>query len=254
MKISIITASFNRERTIGDTIESVLSQDYSDIEYIIIDGASKDGTMAVVEKYRDKIAHVVSEKDSGMYEGINKGIALATGDVIGLLHSDDIFYASDTISRIAKEFKRTRAQFVYGNGIFVKQNNKDSIVRDWISGFYTREKVQRGWLPLHTSVFVRREVIEKCGNYDQKYKISADSEWLLRCLYDNDLRVSYINEYIVCMRMGGYSTNFSMTKRKWREDLQLYHQHGLSPYFSLFCKIMQKVPQFAKAWMRRRLK
>lgn len=254
MKVSIITSCFNRERTIRDTIESVLSQDYPDIEYILIDGNSTDGTMDIVNEYRDRISVVVSEPDGGMYEGINKGIRLATGDIVGLMHSDDVFYANDTVSTIVNEVRRTGADFVYGNGLFVKPYDMNIVVRDWISGGYTRDKVKRGWLPLHTTVYVKRHVFTICGLYDETYRISADSDWQVRCLYKESLRVSYINAYIVRMRMGGASTSFKMTRAKWREDLRMYKEHGLNAYVSLTFKVMSKVPQFAVARIKRKIR
>ncbi|MCQ2204861.1 MAG: glycosyltransferase [Bacteroidales bacterium] len=247
MKVSLITSCYNREKTIRDSIESVLSQDYDDIEYIVVDGASKDSTMSIVNEYRDRISIIVSEPDHGMYEGINKGIKLATGDIVGLIHSDDVFYASDTISTIVREFERTRAELVYGNGLFVKPTDMNYVVRNWKSGDYVQSRLKRGWLPLHTTVYVKRSVFDKVGYYNEKYKISADSDWLLRCLYKNSLRVSYIDDYIIRMRMGGASTSFSKTMEKWREDIDLYHRMGLNPYFSLTCKVLSKIPQFARA-------
>lgn len=247
MKVSIITTCFNREKTIRSTIESVLSQDYPDIEYIVIDAVSTDSTLSIINEYADKISKIISEPDNGMYEGINKGINLATGDIIGLMHSDDVFYATDTISRIVNEIKRTNADMVYGNGLFVKPTDLNFVVRDWISGGFVRSRIKRGWLPLHTSVYVRKNVFDTCGKYNEQYKISSDTDWLVRCLYKHSLNVSYINEYIVKMRMGGASTSIRLSKRKWKEDLKIYHSHGLSPYISVTCKVLSKVPQFVLA-------
>lgn len=250
MKVSIITSCYNREATIRESIESVLSQVYNDIEYIVVDAKSTDKTLDIINEYKDRITTIISEPDNGMYEGINKGIKLATGDIIGLLHSDDVFYADDTISRIANEIKRTKSQLVYGNGIFVKPSNMNHIMRDWISGQYIPSKITRGWLPLHTTVFAKRQVFDIVGYYDERYKISADSDWLIRCLYKANLKVAYINDYIVRMRMGGASTSFRLTKAKWKEDLNLYHRHGLNPFFSLTCKVLSKIPQFVIAKLK----
>ncbi|MCQ2230056.1 MAG: glycosyltransferase [Bacteroidales bacterium] len=247
MKVSIITCCFNREKTIRDSIESLLSQNYSDIEYIVIDGASKDHTMDIVNEYKDKIDIIVSEPDKGMYEGINKGIRRATGDIVGLLHSDDVFYANDTITRVVNEFERTQAQFVYGNGIFVKPNDMNNVVRDWESGPYQKSYLKRGWLPLHTTVFVDRSLFDIVGLYNENYKISADSEWLLRCLHKESIRVSYLNDYIIRMRMGGASTSMKLTWKKWKEDMKIYHSFGLNPYISLSMKVLSKIPQFVTA-------
>ena len=159
MKVSIITSCFNREATIGQAIESVLSQDYPDIEYIVVDGASKDGSLQVINRYKDRIAKIISEPDKGMYEGINKGVQAATGDIIGLLHSDDFLFDRHVISDIVRKFSETGAELVYGNGLFVDFEHTDRPVRDWISGNYRKWKVKCGWLPLHPTVYIRREVM-----------------------------------------------------------------------------------------------
>lgn len=145
MKVSIITSCFNREVTIGDAIESVLSQTYPDIEYIVIDGASKDNSLAIIKRYETQIAQIVSERDKGMYEGINKGLKRATGDIIGLIHSDDFFYSKDSIAQIVKKFEETDADLVYGNGLFVDFADTNKVVRNWISGTYSKGKMRRGW-------------------------------------------------------------------------------------------------------------
>lgn len=251
MKVSIVTSCFNRAGTIANSIESVLSQDYADIEYIITDGASTDGTMDVVNRYADRISSIASEPDKGMYEGINKGLRKATGDIVGLLHSDDCFYATDTISRIAHEFERTGADLIYGNGIFVRASDTNYVVRDWVSGGYERQAVAKGWLPLHTTVFVRRNVLESVGYYNEGFKISADTDWLIRCLYESDLKVAYLDDYIVQMKMGGASTSFKLMKKKWAEDAKIYKSHNLPIYLSLTLKIVSKIPQFTKAAFRR---
>jgi glycosyltransferase involved in cell wall biosynthesis len=151
MKVSIITSCFNREATIGQAIESVLSQDYPDIEYIVVDGASKDGSLQVINRYKDRITKIISEPDKSMYEGINKGVQAATGDIIGLLHSDDFLFDRYVISDIVRKFSETGAELVYGNGLFVDFEHTDRPVRDWISGNYRKWKVKCGWLPLHPS-------------------------------------------------------------------------------------------------------
>lgn len=253
MKVSIITSCFNRKATIAASIESVLAQTYDDIEYIVVDAASNDGTVDIINNYKDHIASFSSEPDSGIYEGLNKGIRRATGDIVGILHSDDIFYATDTVARVVEEFERTEAEFVYGNGIFVKANDDNYVMRDWISGGYVRDAIPKGWLPLHTTCFVRREVFQRVGYYDQSYRISADTDWLIRCLYVNSLRVAYLDQYIVRMRMGGASTSFSLTKKKWQEDLSIYSKYGIGRFIPLSLKIVSKIPQFVKARVKRYL-
>lgn len=251
MKISIITSCFNREATIGQAIESVLAQDYPDIEYIVVDGASKDGSLEVINRYRDRISRIVSEPDKGMYEGINKGIRMATGDIVGLLHSDDFLYATDTISHIAKCFEETQADFVYGNGLFVDAADTNRVVRNWKGGRYSKWKVRHGWLPLHPTCYIRKTCLDNLGLYDESYQIAADSDLLFRYLYEADLKVEYLDEYIVRMRMGGLSTDSKRRKMMWKEDIRMYRNHGLPPTLTKLEKMAWKVPQFISAKLKR---
>lgn len=247
MKVSIITSCFNRETTIRQAIESILTQDYPDIEYIIVDGASKDKSLEIINQYKDRISTIISESDHGMYEGINKGIKAATGEIIGLLHSDDFLYSTDIISKIVNRIEETDADFLYGNGLFVDFNNTNKIIRNWISGSYSKWKVRNGWLPLHPTCYIKRSVIENLGLYDESYKIAADSDFLFRYLYEADLKVEYLKEYIVRMRMGGLSTDHKRRKQMWNEDIRMYRNHGLNPTLTKLEKIAWKVPQFITA-------
>ena len=251
MKVSIITSCFNREKTIAQAIESVLSQDYPNIEYIVVDGASKDNTLAIIKRYKGHISHIISEPDKGMYEGINKGIRAATGDIIGLLHSDDFLYSTNTISHIVERFKETQADFVYGNGLFVDFDNTDKVVRNWIGGKYSKWKVRHGWLPLHPTCYIRKACIDKWGLYDESYKIAADSDFLFRYLYEANLKVEYLNEYIVRMRMGGLSTDSKRRKMMWEEDIRMYKSHGMPPTLTKLEKMAWKVPQFISAKLKK---
>lgn len=253
MKVSIITSCYNRDATIAQAIESVLAQDYPDIEFIVVDGASKDNSLAVINRYKEKIAKIISEPDKGMYEAINKGIRAATGDVIGLIHSDDFFYANDVVSKIVRHFEKTDADFVYGNGLFVDYNNTDKVIRNWIGGSYAKWKVRNGWLPLHPTCYIKKSAIDKHGLYDESYKIAADSDFLFRYLYEADLKVSYLNEYIVRMRMGGLSTDSKKRKQMWEEDIRMYRSHGLNPTITKLEKMAWKVPQFISAFFNRKL-
>ncbi len=247
MKISIITSCYNREATIRDAIESVLAQNYSDVEYIIVDGASTDNSLNIINEYKGRVAKVVSEPDHGMYEGINKGLRAATGDIIGLVHSDDFLYSPNTISRIVEKFQQTGADFLYGDGLFVNPENTSKVVRNWVGGDYRLWKVKHGWLPLHPTCYIRRDVMEKRGLYNETFKIAADSDLLFRYLLGGDLSVAYLHEYIVRMRMGGLSTDSAKRKQMWREDIRMYHSHGMNPVITKLEKMMWKVPQFIKA-------
>lgn len=250
MKVSIITTCYNRVKTIRGAIESVLSQDYEDIEYIIVDGASNDGTMDVVNEYRNRITRIISEPDRGMYEAINKGIRVAQGDIIGLMHSDDFFYDNRVVSRIVEKMNRTGADFLYGNGLFVDSVNTDKVVRVWMGGDYRLWKVRHGWLPLHPTCYISREVMNKRGLYNETYKIAADSDLLFRYLLGGDLTVAYLDEYIVRMRMGGLSTDSAKRKHMWHEDVRMYRSHGLNPVMTKLEKMAWKVPQFIKAKLK----
>lgn len=251
MKVSIITACYNRGATIRGAIESVMAQEYPDIEYIIVDGASSDGSIETIkgiiesQNYRIKF---VSEKDYGMYEAINKGIRMATGDIIGLVHSDDMLYDNRVISDIVKRFEETGADFVYGDGVYVNAENINRPVRNWIGGPYYRWKVRCGWLPLHPTCYIRRDVMMREGLYDESYKIAADTDLLVRYLYKTHLKVEYMHRRIIRMRMGGLSTDSQKRKQMWNEDVRLYAAHGFRPaIIKKLMKMAWKVPQFVEA-------
>ena len=247
MKVSLITTCYNRAATIKGSIESVLGQDYPDIEYIVVDGASSDGTLDVVSQYKDKITTIISEPDKGMYEAINKGLRAATGDIIGLVHSDDWLFSPSVISHVVECFNNTGADFLYGDGIFVKPDDNSSVVRKWLGGAYRLWKVKHGWLPLHPTCYIKRDVLLRKGFYNETYKIAADSDLLLRLLLPGDLNVVYLQENIIKMRMGGLSTNSEKRRQMWREDERIYNSHGLSPRLSKIEKVLWKLPQYVRA-------
>ncbi|MCQ2258452.1 MAG: glycosyltransferase [Bacteroidaceae bacterium] len=248
MKVSIVTVCWNRADTIRDAIESVLAQDYPDIEYIVVDGASKDGSLRIIREYEDRITKFVSEPDRGMYEALNKGIKMATGDIVGMMHTDDIFHDNHVVSDYVEKFKEVNADLVYANGIYVDPDNLNLEVRRWKGGAYRRWKVRVGWLPLHTTVFIKRDLFAKLGYYDESYKIASDSDLLVRYMYRKDVKVGYLDRYVVKMRMGGLSTD---AKRRWQmmeEDLRMYRTNHFEPAFmTKICKMSWKVPQFVKA-------
>ncbi|MBR6196792.1 MAG: glycosyltransferase [Bacteroidaceae bacterium] len=248
MKITIITVCYNRESTIRDAIESVLAQDYDDIEYIIIDGLSKDKTMDIVNEYRGRVTHIISEMDRGMYEAINKGIRMATGDYIGLVHSDDMLISPHTISHIAQRLTETGADLLYADGIYVDRNDLNKVKRVWRGGNFTRRKLSFGWLPLHTTVYMRKDIILKCGLYDERYEISADTKFLIKCLCHKDIHITYLPETVIRMRMGGLSTTWAHISHVWAEDILLYRQFGFKhPYILKFLKMAWKIPQYISA-------
>ena len=237
MRISIITVCYNRKNTIEKAMKSVFDQDYLDIEYIIVDGNSTDGTKEIIESYRDKISKYISEPDNGMYDAINKGLKLATGDVIGLMHSDDEFYDEKAVSRIVTRFKYDPSiEGVYGDGVYVSNDAQERMIRNRIGGAFSRQRIKSGWLPLHPTVYLKRKIFAKYGLYNVDFKIASDTEFLLRYLYKYKVKMSYINSYIVKMRMGGMSTNFKRAFEVLYEDYKIYKFHGLAPFLVVFLK------------------
>ena len=206
MKVSIITVVYNRADVIRDTIESVLSQTYKNIEYIIIDAASTDGTMDVVNEYKDKISKTISEPDRGLYDAINKGIKEATGDVIGLIHIDDFYLDNLVIQRVVDTFKKENKHMLFADLLYIKGDNKDKVLRYYSAKNFTVKKLKYGFMPPHPTLFVKKEVYEKYGLYKIDYKIAADYEMFVRLLLVNKLSFSYIHLPIVKMRVGGVSS------------------------------------------------
>lgn len=253
MKVSVITSCYNRKGTIQGAIESVLAQDYPNIEYIVVDGASKDGSADTIKSMMDDVRwkkswKFISECDHGMYEAINKGIRMATGDIIGLVHSDDFLYDSHVISDVVKRFEETNADFVFGDGVYVNYQDIQKPVRNWIGGPYYRWKVRCGWLPLHPTCYIKRDVMLREGLYDESFKIAADTDLLVRYLYKANLKVEYLPRRIIRMRMGGLSTDSQKRRQMWDEDIRLYTAHGFRP--AILTKLMKmawKVPQFIEA-------
>ena len=245
MRVSIITVCYNRSATIAETIDSVIGQDYSNFEFIIIDGNSTDGTKEIIESYGRRIDTYISENDSGMYEAINKGLALATGDIIGLMHSDDTFYDNAVLTKIANTFQKyTAIHAVYGDGIYVSNDVQNQIVRKRVGGEFSVDKIKKGWLPLHPTVYIRKDVIKKYGPYSLDFQIASDTEFLLRYLYKYNIRVQYVNSYFVRMRVGGFSTSPNRALEVLIEDYKIYKLHGLSAITAVFLKKVQTAIQY----------
>lgn len=248
-KITIITVVYNNVQSIGKAIESVLRQTYDNIEYIIVDGKSTDGTLDKIKSYQDsslfknRITKIVSEKDEGMYDALNKGIAMATGEYIGLVHADDQLYDDQVVENIVKKVDETKCDILYGDGVYVDSSNDRRVVRNWQGGRYTKFAMRTCWLPLHPTVYIKRAVYEKYGTYDKQYKIAGDTDLLIRMLYEHNLNVVYLHKFIIRMNMGGMSTSAGTSSGKWDEDRKILKLHGL-PSWMLYCKIMRKVPQF----------
>ncbi|MCF4102190.1 glycosyltransferase [Gillisia sp. M10.2A] len=244
MKVSIITIVYNRERCISECIKSVLSQTYDNIEYLVIDGGSTDGTQQRIESYRDTIDYYISEKDEGIFDALNKGIKNATGDVIGILNSDDFFYQPSTISKVVEAFNISGADLVYAKGLFVDQENTKKVKRMYPSNPFKKSFLNFGWIPLHTTIFVRKKVFEQYGLYNSGYSIASDYEISLRWFTNDNIKKYFLNEWVVKMRLGGLSTSPKLQIKKSKEDLRimkLYHLNGL---FTLAFKIGRKIPHY----------
>jgi glycosyltransferase len=245
MKISIITACYNSSATIGDTLKSVAAQDYNNIEHIIVDGASTDDTLEIVKNY-PHIAKIVSEKDKGIYDAMNKGISIATGDVIGILNSDDIYTHSSTVSKVISAFGSNGAEVVYADLQYVRYDDLNKVTRTWHSGKFSKRKFYFGWMPPHPTFFVRRSIYEKIGNFNCALKSAADYEFMLRVLLKNDFKPYYIPEVLVKMRTGGMSNaTLGNRMRANREDREAWRINNISPYFfTIPFKPLRKVLQF----------
>jgi glycosyltransferase len=247
MKVSIITVCHNSETTIESAIQSVLGQDYvNNIEYIIVDGKSTDNTLSIIEKYHNRISKFLSEKDNGMYFALNKGIEMASGDIVGILNSDDFYPDEKIISRVVKEFKEKNCDSVYGDLQYVSRDNPEKIIRHWKSKPYNEKLFLQGWMPPHPTFFVRRECYRKFGYFNTNFTISADYELMLRFLYKYKISSSYIPEVLVKMRTGGIS-NITLKSRikANREDRLAWKVNGLKPgLFTLVLKPLSKLRQW----------
>jgi glycosyltransferase involved in cell wall biosynthesis len=245
MKISIITVCYNSAETITDTIASVASQQYSNREHIIVDGASRDGTMEIV-KHAPSVARYVSEPDRGIYDAMNKGLKLATGDVIGLLNADD-FYADDTIlSQVAEVFKDPDVQACYADLVYVDQRNTSRVIRYWKSRDFKPGLFKRGWMPAHPTFFVRKSVYEQLGGFDLSFPRQADFELTMRFLEVNRIKSAYVPKVWIRMRVGGASNN--SIRGVIKGNLEAYracrlHQLDVGPWF-IPRKILSRLPQF----------
>lgn len=209
MKISLITVTYNSNKTIQTTIQSVLEQSYTNLEYIVIDGASKDNTLSVVKEYESQFngrMKWISEPDKGIYDAMNKGIYMATGDIIGILNSDDIFFDNDVLKDIIHTFKCNDIDCLYGNLKFVDATDTNKVVRTWNSSQHYPNGFLKGWHPAHPTFYVRREVYEKYGVFDTSFDVSADFELMLRFIEKHKISNLYLDRYFIKMRIGGEST------------------------------------------------
>lgn len=247
-KISIITVSYNSDKTISNTIDSVLSQEYNNLEYIIIDGGSTDKTNEIIESYGDKISQYISEKDDGIYDAMNKGIRISTGKYIGIINSDDFYPDSNTIQKVVNKIEEKESDCLYADLVYVDSENVKRIKRYWKSGEFKRTNFIKGWMIPHPTFFVSKEIYNTFGLYNLSLKSASDYEMILRLLYKNKISVSYLPEVIIHMRDGGYSNqNIWSRLRGNNEDLKAWELNGIkSPKFLRLRKPLSKLSQFIK--------
>jgi len=249
MKVSIITVSYNSASTIEHTINSVINQDYPDIEYIIVDGKSTDGTLDIIKKYENRISNLISEKDEGIYSAINTGIQLATGDILGILHSDDFYVDNQVISKVVQTFISKSVDAVYADLVYVFKDDTDKIFRYWKAGEYKHGLFRKGWMPPHPTFFVKKEIYDRYGLYNTKLSLAADYELMLRFIHKMKVPLSYLPQVLVKMRVGGRG-NISLSQRLKanREDRLAWKLNGLKPgAFTLLLKPLLKVKQYFKS-------
>ena len=243
MKVSIITAVFNRENSISRCVESVLAQSYPNIEYIIIDGGSTDGTLSALQSFEDGIDIFISEKDDGIYNALNKGIHLATGDIVGFLHSDDFFVNEHIIENIVSVFNgNVGIDLIYGDLTYFHSNDVNKVTRHYKSGFFKPWMMRFALQPAHPTVYVKRSFFQQVGRFDEKYRISADFDWLLRAFCVHRCRYKYIPQEMVRMQQGGASTDgLKALIQHNKEDLTILKSHGIvSGWILIFVKLLFK--------------
>ena len=246
MKVSIITVCYNSANTLEQTIQSVLSQDYPQIEYIVIDGASKDGTQDIIKKYQSSIAKTISEPDRGMYDAMNKGISMATGDVICILNSDDVYMNSHVVTDLMAQMQKAHTDVVFADLILVNENNLDHILRYYDSGQFHPSRFQYGWMPAHPTVFVKKSIYDEVGLFKTDYQIAADYEMLIRILAVKKAPYAYLPKPVVRMRSGGAST--AGLSRNWILNTEIVRACKENGIYSNMAMLLLKIP--AKLWGR----
>lgn len=244
--ISVVTVCWNSRETIADTIESVIAQTHRPIEHIVVDGASTDGTLDVLDRYRDALARIVSEPDGGIYPAMNKGMAMATGDIVGILNSDDVYADHQALQAVASVFEDPAIEVCYGDIYYVDAKNLQRVIRHWVSNPFRPGLFEGGWMPPHPAFFIRREALRRVGGFEERYRYAADFDFMLRALEVHRLRAVHLPRVLVRMRVGGETNNNVLNVLKG--NLEAYdackRQHlDVNPLFILR-KILRKLPQY----------
>lgn len=245
MKITLVTAVYNRAGTIGEALASVAWQSYREVEHLIMDGGSTDGTLAAIEAAAHPAMRVISEPDRGIYDALNKGFALATGEVLGLVHSDDYLAHSRVLERVMAAFSDPAVDAVYGDLDYILAADPARVVRRWRSGPFAPGRLRRGWMPPHPALFIRRRIWETRGTYDTRYQIAGDYDAILRWFGTGAIKVVYLPEVLVKMRTGGESNrSLGRILRKTREDYRALRVNRIGGLGALICKNLSKLTQF----------
>lgn len=249
MKVSIITPTFNSSATISETIKSIAKQTYKNIEHIIIDGKSTDNTIEIINNVSKSLStKIVSENDNGIYDAMNKGIKMCTGEIVGILNSDDVFFCENTLCEIVKAFKTNTTNIVYGNINYVDKYNLSKVIRNWKSSSYKLNSFKKGWHPPHPSFFVKRELYENHGGFDTDLKIAADFDIMYRFMEIKKEPSLYIDKYIVNMRTGGESNRSINNIINGNKDvLQSFKKYNSKRHpLYIFLRLLPKLKQYLK--------
>jgi glycosyltransferase len=245
MKISIITCVLNNSNFIKKSIKSFQKQIYKNKEHIIMDGGSTDGTLKIIERFKDKNLILSTSSDNGIFDALNKGIKRSSGNIIGILHSDDFYKNNEVLKIIGKTFRNTNADLIYGDLVYVTKNKPFKRIRYWKAGEYFEKNLQKGWMPPHPTVFIKKNVFQKIGKYKTNYKISSDYDFLIRVLGKKNIKIIYIPKILVNMRIGGKSNNsIKNLFHKSIEDFKIIKKNKIGGLFTLLFKNYSKLSQF----------
>jgi len=245
IEISVITAVYNRAKSLPRALESIAEQQHYPLQHIVIDGASTDGTLDILKARRSTLYALVSEPDRGVYDALNKGLSIASGDVVGFLHSDDVFAHPQTLQHVASAFDDESVDAVYGDLQYVAAHDPTRVIRNWRAGSFSIDKLRWGWMPPHPTLFMRRRVYEQFGCFDTTFKIAADYDHILRSLGSDKVRVAYLPEVLIKMSLGGLSNrSIQQVLKKSSEDLKAMRKNGIGGTGALIWKNLSKIPQF----------
>jgi len=245
MLVSIITSTYNSLYFLNFSIKSIHLQTFLNYEHILIDGNSNDGTKSFLLRNKKLFSKFISEKDSGVYDGLNKGFKLAKGDVVGLLHSDDLYANQNVLKKVSQIFLDSDVDIVYGDLVYVAKDNPKKVIRKWKAGHFNLDKLKSGWMPPHPTFFIRRKLLSKIGFFDTRYKIAADYDFMLRALTQKNINAVYLPEVLIKMRVGGMSNrSLKNIMLKSFEDYQIIRRHKIGGFGTLIRKNLSKIPQF----------